>query len=163
MVSPYLFYATEYMGSSEFNQNMCRWFLKDKMKMLKSFCSNLRKIRAFLLVLNLHVCITLPVLRDWVLYNVHRLWARVLSLPYFLGSYANIMFSDSIITLDSDMEKVELWLPNFILKSIGGFCEGKPWPDPRSIRHHWGEIYEPFTGLKSQVELTPPWPEQLGR
>ena len=27
----------------------------------------------------------------------------------------------------------------------------------------WGEIYEPFMGLKSQVELTPPRPGQLGR
>ena len=29
--------------------------------------------------------------------------------------------------------------------------------------HSWGEIYEPFMGLKSQVELTPPRPGQLGR
>ena len=50
----------------EFYQNMCRWFLKDKIKILNSFCSNLIKIRAFLLNLNLNVCVTLPVLRDWV-------------------------------------------------------------------------------------------------
>ena len=49
----------------EFNQNMCRWFLKDKIKIWKSFCSNLKKIRAFVLVLNLHVCVTSPVLRNW--------------------------------------------------------------------------------------------------
>ena len=40
---------------------MCRWFLKDKIKILKSFCSNLIKIKAFLLVLNQHVCVTLLV------------------------------------------------------------------------------------------------------
>ena len=40
-------------------------FLKIKLKFLKSFCSNLIKIRAFLLVLNMDVCVTLPVLRDW--------------------------------------------------------------------------------------------------
>ena len=28
---------------------------------------------------------------------------------------------------------------------------------------YWGEIYEPFMGMKSQVELTPTRPEQLGR
>ena len=44
---------------------MCRSFLKDKIKMLKSFCSNLIKIRSFLLVLNMHVCVTLPGLRNW--------------------------------------------------------------------------------------------------
>ena len=49
----------------EFNQNMCRWFLKDKIKIWKSFCSNLKKIRAFVFVLNLYVCVTSPVLRNW--------------------------------------------------------------------------------------------------
>ena len=38
----------------EFNQNMCKRFLKDKIKIFKSFCSNL----------NMDVCVTLPVLRD---------------------------------------------------------------------------------------------------
>ena len=62
----------------EFNQNMCRWFLKDKIKILKSFCSNLIKIRAFLLVLNMDVCVTLPVLRNWE----RGLWKRVLCFWY---------------------------------------------------------------------------------
>ena len=48
----------------EFYQNMCRWFKKKKKFLIvKSFCSNLIKIRAFLFVLNIDVCITLP--RDW--------------------------------------------------------------------------------------------------
>ena len=45
---------------------MCRWLLKAKIKILKSFCSNLIKIRrSYLLVLNIDVCVTLPVLCDW--------------------------------------------------------------------------------------------------
>ena len=32
----------------EFNQNMCMRYLKDKIKILKSFCSNLIKIRVVL-------------------------------------------------------------------------------------------------------------------
>ena len=32
---------------NEFNQTMCRWFKKDKIKILKSFCSNLITIKAF--------------------------------------------------------------------------------------------------------------------
>ena len=34
---------------------------------------------------------------------------------------------------------------------------------PIPIGAVWGEIYEPFMGLKSQVESTPPRPGQLGR
>ena len=52
----------KFIDQKEFNQNMCSWVLKDKIKMLNSFCSNLIKIRAFLLVLNIDVCVTLPVL-----------------------------------------------------------------------------------------------------
>ena len=47
----------------EFNQNMCIGdFLKIKKNSLNSFCSNLIKISAVLLVLNNDVCVTLPVL-----------------------------------------------------------------------------------------------------
>ena len=60
-----MFWNKKFTDQGEFNQHMCRWFLKDKIKMLKSFCSNLKKIRAFLLVLNMHVCVTLPVLCNW--------------------------------------------------------------------------------------------------
>ena len=45
----------------EFNQNVCRLFLKDKIKILKIKI----KMRAFLLVLNMDVCVTLLVLRNW--------------------------------------------------------------------------------------------------
>ena len=37
---------------------------------------------------------------------------------------------------------------------------GQPQADEKKTG---GEIYEPFMGLKSQVELTPPRPGQLGR
>ena len=33
-------------------------FLKDEIKMLKSFSSDLIKIKSFLILLNLHVCVT---------------------------------------------------------------------------------------------------------
>ena len=47
-----MFKNKNFTDQREFNQNMCRGFLKDKIKILKSFCSNLIKIRAVLFVLN---------------------------------------------------------------------------------------------------------------
>ena len=40
-------FKKKFTDQREFNQNMCRWFLKDKIKILNSFCSSLIKIRAF--------------------------------------------------------------------------------------------------------------------
>ena len=54
-VPPYFWKVTQtcmfkkkFTDQMEFYQNMFRWFLEDKIKIFKPFCSNLIKIRAFL-------------------------------------------------------------------------------------------------------------------
>ena len=71
-----MFWNKTFTDQGEFNQHMCRWFLKDKIKMLKSFCSNLIKIRAFFVSPEhrcLHHLTGFTQLRTWALDLVTRI------------------------------------------------------------------------------------------
>ena len=94
----YIFFLTD---QREFYQNICRWVLKDKIKILKSFCSNLTEIRALLLVLNMDVCVT-----KWARKLVTKKWDLTCREFYIVvNKYSSLEPMISVKTLMFNIEK----------------------------------------------------------